>query len=221
MANWFIAPLQFWVFKKFFAGKKFSDITPMLVVGYINSRLRSKTVRKEVSEDGKVVCKQRSPTTVRKELVLLSSIFNMAINEEWAVKNPCKNLPKHVLDKIPARNKRERFLSPEEEERLFRDGLTGPREHLRPLVRLALNTGARRGGLLGLRKSHVNLGTTSEFVTVSVRGLKQRFELKPGHVLFVKNKRSVAAHPLQKLAAEKAHSLPVVREIAESLQLHL
>lgn len=144
--------------KGFFAGRRFCDITPMLVTGYVNERLKSTTVRKEVLEDGAAVNKRRSPTTVRKEVVLLSSIFNMAINEGQAVTNPCRNLPKHVRDKIPARNKRERFLAPDEEERLFEVGLTGPREHLRPLVRLALNTGARRGSLLALRREHINLG---------------------------------------------------------------
>lgn len=191
------------VFKKFLAGKKFSEITPMLIVAYINSRLRSTTVRKEVSEDGEAVAKQHCPTTVQKEKVLLSSIFNMVINEEWALKNPCRSLPKHIRDKIPVRNKRERFLSSEEEGRLFDLGLTGSREHLRPLVRLALNTGARRGGLLGIRRTHVKLGDATAHITEEVKGMRQRFEVKPNNVPIVNNKgRKPYAVPLNAAARE-------------------
>src|SRR3569832_1660920 len=43
--------------KKHFAGKKFEEITPMAVVGFINRRLESKTVRKEVLRDGRKVNK--------------------------------------------------------------------------------------------------------------------------------------------------------------------
>lgn len=60
--------------KDFFAGRRFCDITPMLVTGYVNERLKSTTVRREVLEDWAAVNKRRSPTTVRKEVVLLSSI---------------------------------------------------------------------------------------------------------------------------------------------------
>jgi hypothetical protein len=67
--------------KKHFVGKRFDEITPMAVVRFIDRRLESKTVRKEVLRNGKKVNKDRSPTTVNKEVTLLSSIFHMAIGE--------------------------------------------------------------------------------------------------------------------------------------------
>lgn len=127
--------------------------------------------------------------------------------------NPCRNLPKHVRDKIPARNRRERLLAPDEEARLFEVGLTGPREHLRPLVRLALNTGARRGSLLALRREHVNLDAVPVFRSITVKGVKKRFEVRPNHVLFVRNKRgkpyavplnAVARQVLERLLADES-----------------
>lgn len=176
--------------KKFFRGKRFSEITPLLVVAFINHRLESKTVRKVKLESGERVHKRRSPTTVRKEFNLLKEIFNMAVEEEAAVKNPCRKVPKATLDRIPVRNRRERFLDLEEERRLFETGLTGRRKSLRPIVALALNTGVRRGGLLGLEREHVNLSDRPTFVEAAVRGgTVRRMELKPNHLLVVKNKR--------------------------------
>jgi hypothetical protein len=52
------------------------------VVKFINERLSSDTVRTEVLDNGSAVNKKRSPTTVNKEVTLLSSIFRMAIKEK-------------------------------------------------------------------------------------------------------------------------------------------
>jgi integrase len=178
------------VLKKFFRGKRFSEITPLLVVSFINHRLESQTVRVSKLEDGSRVHKRRSPTTVRKEFNLLKEICQMAVEEDVALKNPCRKVPKATLERIPARNKRERFLDAEEETRLFEKGLVGRRKSLRPVVTLALNTGVRRGGLLSLEREHVNLSDRSTFVEVAVRsGAVKKMEVKPNHMLVVKNKR--------------------------------
>jgi hypothetical protein len=135
--------------KKHFAGKRFNEITPMAVVRFIDRRLESKTVRKEVVRNGKKVNKDRSPTTVNKEVTLLSSIFRMAIGEEVTTKNPCANLPKSTRARIPARRKRNRRLSPDEERRLFDVGLQGRRGHLYDIAEVALLTGMRKGSCSG------------------------------------------------------------------------
>ena len=89
------------VMKEYFEAKRFDEITMMLVVKFINERLNSDTVRKEVLDNGSAVNKKRSPTTVNKEVTLLSSIFRMAIKEKVASANPCEELPKSVRAKIP------------------------------------------------------------------------------------------------------------------------
>lgn len=172
------------VLKEFFAGKRFDEITMMSVVGYINERLRSDTVRKEVLEDGTKVSRKRSPTTVNKEVTLLSSIFITAIRERVAHGNPCDELPKSVRSKIPARRKRNRVLSADEERRLFGEGLTGRREHLREPVEVALYTGMRRGEVLGLKPEHVNLGLMP--VSFVVKG--EAWVIRPGWLLIEKSK---------------------------------
>lgn len=55
---------------------------------------------------------------------------------------------------------------------------------------LALNTGVRRGSLLGLEREHVNLSDRSAFVEVALRGgTVKKMEVKPNHLLVVRNKR--------------------------------
>jgi integrase len=150
-------------------------------------RLRTDTVRVDVLDDGTKRARRRSPVTVHKEVMLLSAIFNMAIDEEKAIKNPCRKLPKSVLAKIPARNKRDRLLTWDEEESLFSLGLTDERSHLRPVVTLALNTGIRRGGLLALKKESINFGIASRTCLFKYKGQELKVELKPNHLL-VRNK---------------------------------
>jgi integrase len=172
------------VLKEFFAGKRFDEITMMSVVGYINARLKSDTARKEVLEDGTRVSRKRSPTTINKEVTLLSSIFIMAIRERLAHRNPCDELPKSVRSKIPARRKRNRYLSVDEEKMLFGEGLTGRREHLTELVEVALYTGMRRGEVLGLRHEHVNFGRTPRSFVVN----GEAWVIRPGWLLIEKSK---------------------------------
>jgi integrase len=189
-ATWRHDEFRCQVLKKFFRGKRFSEITPLLVVSFINNRLESKTVRKITIGGGERVNKRRSPTTVRKEFNLLKEICQMAVEEDVAVKNPCRKVPRATLERIPARNRRERFLDHEEERRLFEKGLVGRRKSLRPVVALALNTGVRRGGLLSLEREHVNLSDQSTFVETAVRGGgMKKMEVKPNHMLVVRNKR--------------------------------
>ena len=115
---------------------------------------------------------------------MLSSIFITAIRERVTHGNPCDELPKSVRSKIPARRKRNRVLSADEERRLFVEGLTGRREHLREPVEVALYTGMRRGEVLGLKPEHVNLGPTP--VSFVVKG--EAWVIRPGWLLIERSK---------------------------------
>lgn len=170
--------------KQYFAGKRFEEITMMSVVGYINTRLQSTTQRKEVLGDGTKVHRTRSPVTVNKEVTLLSSIFRMAIKERVTVFNPCTELPKSVRDKIPARRKRNRRLSIEEERNLFEKGLQGRRAHIYGICEVALYTGMRRGELFRLKPGHINLGDTIR--TFEIQG--EMWRVAPGWLIITKSK---------------------------------
>ena len=191
------------VMKEYFKDKQFSDITTMLVEKYIKERLDTPTVRvASVLDDGTKVYQRRSPTTVHKEIVLLSAIFNMAMQERVATENPCNFIRKAVRKKIPARIKRERYLTLEEERRLFAAGLTGRREHLREITLLALLTGMRRGELLRLKWEHLNTGETSLMFTI----MGEKHELRPGWLLIEQSKNG------------KPRSIPMSRKVKSLLE---
>ena len=164
--------------KEYFSGMRFRDITPRSVEKFILARLESDTSRK----------RKRSPVTVHKEFSLLSSIFNMAIKEDVANSNPCVKISKTVREKIPARNKRERFMSLEEEDKLFARGLVGTRNRLSPVVSLGIHLGARLGELMAIKRNDINLGPSSFFVKLRSKGQDLRFEVRPNHVLIPKSK---------------------------------
>jgi integrase len=91
--------------------------------------------------------KQRSISTVNKELSLVRRIFNVALRQGWIDRNPFSS--GESLISIADETKRERILSVDEEERLLAM-CVGRRAHLKPLLICALDTGMRRGELLKL-----------------------------------------------------------------------
>jgi integrase len=171
------------VLKEYFSGRKLDQITTMSVERYVTERLETTTVRKSVTADGSKVSKRRSPTTVHKEAGLLSAIFNMAKQERLVSENPCDYVRKSVRKKIPARVVRNRYLTLEEERRLF-EKLKGRREHIRPAATLALLTGMRRGEILSLRWEHVNLGNTPK--AFILKG--ETWEVRPRWLLIERSK---------------------------------
>jgi integrase len=108
----------------------------------VNSSLinRYKVVRKEEGA---------APATINRELALMKHAFNLAIKEwEWAKENPVAKIAMEKED-----NKRDRWLTQEEEERLLK---VCP-EWLKELVLFALNTGMRMGEILSLTWEGVDL----------------------------------------------------------------
>ena len=136
---WAKANKRTWVHDKFrsrplikaMGNKTMDEILPILIEKYKRDRRLSKTVRGT----------ERAPSTVNRELELLSKIFSLAIDQGLTIHNPCQKVKRFRED-----NERNRYLSDEEEPRLL-SALTGPRASLRPLVVLAIHTGMRRGEL--------------------------------------------------------------------------
>lgn len=98
---------------------------------------------------------QRSVARVDRELSLLRHALNIAIGERWLHVNPFRG-PKPLIN--PADEvKRKRVLESVEEIRLLA-ACDGPREHLRPIIICAIDTGMRRGEIFKLKWSDLYWG---------------------------------------------------------------
>lgn len=166
------------VIKAFFKGKTFGQISPILIEKFKRTRAQTKTIHKT----------ERAPASVNRELEVLSRIFSMAIDNGIAATNPCRRVKKLRED-----NRRNRYLTSDEEARLLAHCI-GEREHLRPIIILAINTGMRRGDLLTLRWQQVDFERGLIFVPNLKAG-----EGRGHHVPM----NSTVREELQRLAAKK------------------
>lgn len=93
-----------------------------------------------------------SPATTRLDLALLSNLFTVA-SKEWnlGIANPVAGIR---LPKL--KNARDRRLEGDEETRLMVELEKSRNIYLKPLVQLALETGARMGELRALEWRHIN-----------------------------------------------------------------
>jgi excisionase family DNA binding protein len=88
-------------------------------------------------------------STTNRELAILSRIFSLGIDWGFSSENPVRKI-KFFSEQDSVK---ERILTQEEEVRL----LEASPGHLKPILKVALNTGMRRGEILGLRWSQVDL----------------------------------------------------------------
>ncbi len=90
-----------------------------------------------------------APATINRELAMISKAFSLSVEEwEWLRYKPFRKIPKEKEN-----NKRDRWLTEEEEKRL----LENSPEWLREIITFALNTGVRQEEGLSLKWSRVNL----------------------------------------------------------------
>ncbi len=101
-----------------------------------------------------------SPSTINRELGLMSSAINWAIKElEWTLSNPFKG-----RRQTPPPG-RDRWLTQEEADRLMEAAERQP--HLHDFIVLSLNTGMRSGELLGLEWNRVDLSRRTIYLGAS------------------------------------------------------
>ncbi|NJM53170.1 MAG: site-specific integrase [Blastocatellia bacterium] len=151
------------VYRQFFGSKKLREITYNDVRAFRTIRLNTPT------PSGK----QRTITTVNRELAYLRRIFNIALQNGWILKNPFNCGSPLILTSCERR--RERILSFDEEIRLLEACNHPQRQHLKPLLIALLDTGARKGEMLKLQWRDVDLVSgTITFQALNTKTLKTR-----------------------------------------------
>ena len=98
--------------------------------------------------------KQRTVAAVNRELEKLRRLLNIAEREGWILRNPMRS--GDPLISVADERKRERILTRDEELRLLAACDNRYQRHLRPILICALDTGMRRGEILGLKWSDVD-----------------------------------------------------------------
>lgn len=103
----------------------------------------------------------RKVASVNRELELLRTILNFAVQNEWLIKNPFL-LATGIISKA-AEVERDRILSFAEEGRLL-EACTGKRRHLKALLICALDTAMRHGEIIKMRWQDVSFETGEIFI---------------------------------------------------------
>jgi integrase len=157
-----------------FGKRKIRSITYGEIRNFKGLRLRTPTRcdvarhKRELIKDPKAVIRAtRSIAAVNKELGRLRRMMNIAVREQWLSRSPFDN----GENLFSTETHRERMLSREEEGRLFAAIESEPkRAHIKGICLLALDCALRRGEILTLRWSDVNLDRR----TVTVRAFNSK-----------------------------------------------
>lgn len=153
--------------RAFFGDRTLADITPRLIVAYKNKRY----------EDGK------APATINRELANLKKAFNLALREwEWCHQNPVTRVSMEKEN-----NKRDRWLSEDEESRL----LSACAPWLHDLVTFALHTGMRMGEILELTWRGVDFPRRTVTVMRSKNGERRTIPVNETVLRVLKEKAKV------------------------------
>jgi integrase len=140
------AKTQIKVLREYFGKKRLRRIPYADIRDFRAARLQTTSKRTE---------KTLSIATVNRELSTLRRMLNVAVTEGWIPRSPFTTGPS--LISTADERRRERILSADEEKKLLAACSVRQRAHLRPLVIAALDTGMRRGELLKLRWTQVDL----------------------------------------------------------------
>jgi len=134
-----------------FGAKRLRSIKPSDLETYKQARL-NKTTRQG---------SKRTIATVNRELAMLRTMLNFAIQNDWLIQNPFTK--KKGIISTAAEVERDRVLGFAEEERLL-SVCTGRRSHLKAILICALDTAMRRGEIFKMRWRDVNFTSGEIFI---------------------------------------------------------
>lgn len=139
------------VLRDYFGARKLRSITHGDLQHYKAHRLKTPVVvgrnTRGTEKEGRPRERERSIATVNRELSFMRRILNVACSHGWIPRNPFEQ--GEPLIRPGDEKPRERILTREEEERLL-SCCVNEREHLRPIIICALDTGMRRSEMFTL-----------------------------------------------------------------------
>jgi integrase len=169
--------------------------------------------------------KKVSPGTAKRDLVILSHLFEVA-RKEWGIHvyNPVRDI------KLPPHAKaRDRRLRPgeegaeDEETRLLAACHEARNPFLLPIVRLALETAMRQGELVGLRWEHIDLTRQIAHLPDTKNGESRTVPLSSAAVRVLRSLSRGTYHVFPGLTTEavkRAYIRAVRRANIENLRFH-
>src|SRR5713226_7405984 len=137
-------------FREIFKGKKLKDISVADLKRYRSHRLRS---TRRGPNDTQI---NISTGTVARELTTLRAMLYEAKRNQWIKNNPFEFARKNEIIRSSDRKKRNLFLTFDQEIKLLKACETEDRRHLRALIIVAVDTGARFGELINLTKAQID-----------------------------------------------------------------
>jgi integrase len=151
------------VLTEYFGTRKIRSITYGDLDLFKAERLRTPTMRKT---------RVRSIASVHRELELLRRVLTIAVQQKWLLRNPFRD--GEALIKKAEETLRERIATREEEERLLAAcDDDHRREHLRPFLICAFDTGFRASEMYNLKVSDVDFEDNC-ITAVSYKGKRRR-----------------------------------------------
>ena len=183
--------------RNFFGDQTLADVTPKQIVAYKNKRY----------EDGV------APATINRELANLKKAFNLAMREwEW-----CENNPVARVSMERENNKRDRWLTEEEETRL----LSACAPWLHDLVTFAIHTGMRMGEILELTWRGVDFIRRTVSIFRSKNGERRTIPVNETVLRVLKHKAKVRTLSCDRVFCSKAFTAIESGHLRRSFRLAL
>jgi integrase len=117
-----------------------------------------------------------SPSALRRELNPIQNMFEVA-KVEWGIS--LKSNPVALLRVSAGQDRRERRLRDAEEERLLEAASRSRNLYVHPIIQLALETGMRRGEILGIRRQHIDTRNRTLLIPNTKNGHARTIPLTP------------------------------------------
>jgi integrase len=153
-----------------FGNRRVRSITYADIEKYRSKRLATQTIFTK---------KERGITDVQRYLSTMRACFTFAVQNEWLIRSPFSK--GDGLISMAMEPKRERVYSTDEQRAILQACQMKQRRHVYPIVLTALDSGCRKGELLGLKWCDVDLekGALTVIATNAKTNRKRVIDLEP------------------------------------------